>query len=290
VLDVVFWLAVVLVALPAYLAATALASAAMNHGVSRVHLGEATTIRSAYKSVWRRGWRYIGLYLVQGLLIWIVPFAVWMGLLFGVALMAGVMKAAGVGGAAFGALLGLGAVVVVAALTGYGIWMLLKLSLAFPACVVEQVGVWLAVKRSFALGQGTKGRIFLLYLLVAALGWLLSIGVTLPLTLLIYLIPGMSRPQHAQAATVVMMLVIYGAAFAVQALVRPVYGIALVLFYYDQRIRLEGFDIEWLMLQAGMTPAPPAVSEPLVQGVPLAQAEEFPQLAQPASATPGENL
>jgi hypothetical protein len=40
-----------------------------------------------------------------------------------------------------------------------------------------------------------------------------------------------------------------------------VYGIALVLFYYDQRIRQEGFDIEWMMLQAGMV-APPAAPQP----------------------------
>jgi len=38
----------------------------------------------------------------------------------------------------------------------------------------------------------------------------------------------------------------------VQALTKPVYGIALVLFYYDQRMRLEGFDIEWMMLRAGL--------------------------------------
>jgi hypothetical protein len=33
-----------------------------------------------------------------------------------------------------------------------------------------------------------------------------------------------------------------------------------VLFYYDQRIRKEGFDIEWMMQRAGMTDAaiPPA--------------------------------
>jgi hypothetical protein len=31
-----------------------------------------------------------------------------------------------------------------------------------------------------------------------------------------------------------------------------VYGIALMLFYYDQRIRQEAFDIEWMMLKAGL--------------------------------------
>jgi hypothetical protein len=51
-----------------------------------------------------------------------------------------------------------------------------------------------------------------------------------------------------------MLYIFFGAFFAVQALTRPVYAIALLLFYYDQRIRREGFDIEWLMQKAGMLP------------------------------------
>jgi hypothetical protein len=51
---------------------------------------------------------------------------------------------------------------------------------------------------------------------------------------------------------VVLLIVVYGAGFAIQAVTRPIYGIALTLFYYDQRIRQEGFDIEWLMHRAGL--------------------------------------
>jgi hypothetical protein len=111
------------------------------------------------------------------------------------------------------------------------------------------------------LTKGTKGRIFLLYLLVAILGWILSMAITLPSTILLALLPGMSNPQHAQTMGMFMLIIIYGASFAVQTLVKPVYGIALVLFYYDQRIRLEGFDIEWMMQQAGMVSAPPPAPE-----------------------------
>jgi uncharacterized membrane protein len=139
--------------------------------------------------------------------------------------------------------------------------MLLRLSLAFPACVVEQIGAWAAVKRSSILSKGTKGRIFVLFLLATVLSWLLSTGVTLPLTVIIALLPGISNAQHAPIAAIVLAVIMYGAAFAVQALIGPVYGIALVLFYYDQRIRIEGFDIEWMMRQAGMVPAPTPTTE-----------------------------
>jgi len=147
---------------------------------------------------------------------------------------------------------------IVAGLVTYGFWMALRLSLAFPACVVEHIGARAALKRSSSLTQGTKGRIFLLYLLGAALNWLLSIAITLPLTIVTTLLPGSTSPQRAQTAGLVVLIVAYGAAFAVQALTRPVYGIALILFYYDQRIRQEAFDIEWMMLQAGLVVPQPA--------------------------------
>jgi uncharacterized membrane protein len=261
VLVAVFAIAVALVALPILLAATALATAAMNHAVSRAYLGERTSIRDAYKATWRRGWRSIGLYLLQVLFIWVAPFAAWFSLVFVGALLAALGKKAGMGEAA-SLLLILLAVLVIVALVGYAVWMALRLSLAFPASVVEQIGAWPALKRSSVLSKGTKGRIFLLYLLGAALGWILSMGVTLPLTIILFLIPGMSNPQHQQTASMVMLFIMYSASFAVQTLVKPVYGIALVLFYYDQRIRLEGFDIEWLMQQAGMLSPPIPVAAP----------------------------
>jgi uncharacterized membrane protein len=260
VLVAVFAIAATLVALPVLLAATSLAMAAMSHAVSRVNLGETTTIRDAYKSVWPRGWRYVGLYLLLGLIIGGFPMAAWIVMIFLAIGTAALAKAAGAG-SIIGALLGVGAVLIFIALIGYVFYMLLRLSLAFPACVVEQIGAWAAVKRSSILSKGTKGRIFVLFLLATVLSWLLSMGVTLPLTIVIALLPGMSNPQHAPIAAIVIALISYGAAFAVQALIGPVYGIALVLFYYDQRIRMEGFDIEWMMRQAGMVPAPTPIPE-----------------------------
>jgi hypothetical protein len=52
--------------------------------------------------------------------------------------------------------------------------------------------------------------------------------------------------------------------------VLPIYSIALTLFYYDQRIRKEGYDIEWLMQQAAMTPG---VNPPVLPGTLAPQTE-----------------
>jgi hypothetical protein len=249
-----FATAVALVALPLLLAATGLATAAMNHAVSHIHLGETTTIRDAYKSVWRLGWRYVWLYLLEAILVWVAPAVAWFALVLIYAGIGALGRRAGMGASFLAAPFDLFAFLVLVVVAACGIWMLLRLSLAFPTCVVEELRVWPSLKRSSVLTKGTMGRIFLLCLLVAVLSWLLSIAIIVLLTLLVYLIPGITGAQHQQAFGVIMAFIVYGMPFAVQALVRPVYGIALVLFYYDQRIRQEGFDIEWMMHQAGMLP------------------------------------
>src|ERR1035438_6434666 len=127
VLVAVFAIAATLVALPVLLAATSLAMAAMSHAVSRVNLGETTTIRDAYKSVWPRGWRYVGLYLLLGLIIGGFPMAAWIVMIFLAIGTAALAKAAGAG-SIIGALLGVGAVLIFIALIGYVFYMLLRLS------------------------------------------------------------------------------------------------------------------------------------------------------------------
>jgi hypothetical protein len=75
----------------------------------------------------------------------------------------------------------------------------------------------------------------------------------------------MKGPEHEQTAGTAVAFVIYGVMFLIQALTRPIYGIAQMLFYYDQRIRQEAFDIEWMMLRAGLVVPP----EPLPAAMPV---------------------
>ena len=83
------------------------------------------------------------------------------------------------------------------------------------------------------------------------------------------------------------MSAIYGAFFAVKALTNPIYGIALTVFYFDQRIRKEGFDIEWMMQQAGMLPPPQSQPEfePSVSLQEMALLRVFPPTAEPVMET-----
>jgi hypothetical protein len=265
---------IALVALPVYVVATALASAALNHSAARALFDQKITIVDAYKAVWGNGWRYIGLYLLEGLIVAGAPLTVWF-VLVGISAFAGAFLQKS--GFAFDTFFAIEIVLVLIALATYCVWMVLRLSLALPACVVEKLGAWLALKRSISLANGTMGRIFLLYLLGSVLNYVLSMMIVFPILIVATLIQNASSPEHGQSIYTAMAFAAYCVAFAVQALTKPVYGIALVLFYYDQRIRLEGFDIEWMMLRAGLVV--PNAPQPQMA---LATGPETPPPAEPA--------
>jgi hypothetical protein len=67
--------------------------------------------------------------------------------------------------------------------------------------------------------------------------------------------------------------------------VLPIYSIALTLFYYDQRIRKEGYDVEWLMEQAALTPD--AVLPGAISPGSVVPGSLTPQAEPPGPATPG---
>ena len=105
---------------------------------------------------------------------------------------------------------------------------------------------------------GTRGRIFVMYLLVLALTMVLSMIADIPFLIIVGVAAATgSGPQSATTALVVAEILQFVANFLLQILITPVSWIALVLFYYDQRVRKEGFDIEWMMEQAGLTQLTP---------------------------------
>jgi hypothetical protein len=129
----------------------------------------------------------------------------------------------------------------------YGIWMSLRYSLSVPASVVENLPTGPAIKRSVELSNGSLGRIFVLGLLVYAVRLLLGILFGFPIIALAFKHPGQPLPMGWMIFSEI-------GQFFNNAFIGPIYAIGLTLFYYDQRIRREGFDIEWMMRAAGLAP------------------------------------
>jgi len=261
-----------LVAMPACLGTTALGAAAMSDAAARLFLGEKISIFESYKTAWKRGWRYLGLYVLKALIIAGAPTVV--GFVFLIFVSVGSALLARQLGAGGQLLLGVLMFLFFVLVVSYVIWMLLRLCLSFPVTVVEQLSATDSLKRASMLSGGTRGRIFVLYLLGMVLGWVLAVGVAVPAFIGLALIPSLKGPQHSETLGMAMMFVSYGSTFAVQAFTKPVYAIALTLFYFDQRIRKEGFDIEWMMHQAGMV-APPAPEPETIPWLPSAQSPDM---------------
>jgi len=120
----------------------------------------------------------------------------------------------------------------------YGIIAYIRNSLAIPAAVMENLGVRAAMRRSKVLVAGRKGRIFLLGLLMIAL-YMVAGMIQMPFAMLIL----HSRSAEHVLVQVISLLV----AFLCSSLIGPVAAIALCLFYIDERVRKEAFDIEYLM-------------------------------------------
>jgi hypothetical protein len=237
-----------------------IAVAANNRAVAWLNLGESATIRGAYGSILPRAGRYVWLMTIITFIMW-TPLAVAYGgyvsaLFFwirpvpkgGMATVTTSAPKAGDHGALV--LLGLITIlfmVVFVAAVAYAVVMGLRYSLAIAACVVENLKARQAIRRSIELSKGSRGRIFVLGLLVAVI----QIGLVL-VTQLFFLV--MSFKQHGQLAVgarIAQQLV----AFATNTFLGPIYATGLTLFYYDQRVRKEGYDIERMMQAAGLVPA-----------------------------------
>jgi hypothetical protein len=265
------------------------AVAAISRAVAWVHLGEPATIRGAYSSVLPRLGRYLWLMTITAFVVW-TPLVLLYGGYFGV--MAFYGKAFGVNAAAGHQAAATNpqtvAVVLVASLvfilllipaSVYTILMGLRYSLALPACVLENLKAFQALRRSIDLSKGSRGRIFVLGLLIGAI----KIGLVLVTQIFIVVAAFKNHGHLGPGLTAVSQII----AFFTNTFLGPIYAAGITLFYYDQRVRKEGYDIEWMMEAAGLTPP---VLEPEAEAEPVAQnTGELPQSTEPTQAASGES-
>jgi Membrane domain of glycerophosphoryl diester phosphodiesterase len=215
----------------------AIGMAAVMYSVARNYLGETCTIREAYAGIGRRWYRYI-LILLAIYLYAVLP----IGILIGAAAVTSALLPAGM---ARVAVIGLAAVLGFAGMFVV-VWWMLRWLLAIPASLAENLTVHRALKRSSVLTKGGVGRIFVMLLLVGAVMTVIQYAIQIPMFILLWHSRGVPTLTTQVMAS-------FGTFFS-GSFVLPIYSIALTLFYYDQRIRKEGYDVEWLMEQAAAMP------------------------------------
>ena len=224
-----------------YLIAYSLTVAATTAAVNSIYLGEPTSLGSALPTARRLWLRCIGVAFWQG---WS---ATWAFVLLMVPLLAVLTIPAmrGSSGAIFLILLeGLGFLAGIV----YGVIAYLRNSLAIPAAVIEDLGVRAAMRRSKDLATGRIGRIFLLLLLVYALS-LVTAVIQLPM---VFVMARSPTTEHYMLQGITLAV-----SFVSTSLVGPVAAIGFCLFYFDERVRREGFDIEILLRGVSAASPPP---------------------------------
>jgi len=247
---VILWLAIFI--------AGGLAMAANTRAVGWVHLGEPASIGTAYRTILPRAWRYLWLMTITYFLAWfpcVLVYGAYAALILVYIRPKGfLVPHAAPPDPRMMVIFLASSVVFLFLLAGsvvYGIIMSLRYSMAVPACTVENLKAREAIRRSIQLSKGSRGRIFMLGLLAL----IIQLGLT-GITQGFFLVVGI---KHQGVLPVWMSVVQQFLAFLTNTFVGPIYATGFTLFYYDQRVRKEGYDIERMMHTAGMTEPEPAL-------------------------------
>jgi hypothetical protein len=272
-------LAFVLIGVPLLLSLSSFTAGALNSTAIAIHRGEETTVRASFASALRLFWRNLGIFCLQILFAALIPAAAGTGIVVIGSIIVALIAGTG-GGTGLAVVMGLLMFLLILALFAVCVLIWLRLSLAFPVSASERQTAWNSIKRSNLLSKGTRGRIFVMYLLVTVLTVVVYYMLTLPVDLIVKLVFYKSTDAIAFLAHPPMVLQAINLIVSCleRAFVLPIYAISLVLFYIDQRTRLEGYDIEQLMVSAGWYNLQPAIIPP--------QTAAFPYPASALSAGP----
>jgi hypothetical protein len=221
-----------------YLLGSVLATGATVYAVSMVYLGKSATIAGSYGAIGPKILRLIGLFL----LLFIVLIGVGMVVI-------GIPAYAAISARSFPLL-------ITFMVLGFAVLVHLYIcfSVAPAACVVENARVIQAFNRSQALTKGSRGRIWLVFLLYFVLS--LALGFVIGALAAIII--------RATGSIMAGAICLIGGQFLVGVFLGPIFTLPLILVYYDQRVRKEAFDLQLMMeslsqpqAQAAAAPASP---------------------------------
>jgi len=224
---------------------------AFAHVTSRIYFGEEPTLWSAaFWCIARwRSWLWLTVASWGSMLV--LPEVASAGLAIGILyLLSEVLK---VGDSTMGWLAPPVVVVGIALCWAVVLWLSSALSFALPAWTLENLPVGKALRRSWTLSKGCRWKVLFTRFMAAFVAWFLNAALARILFLLIFAI----LRNHAGWWRFSQSVYTGGGlltAAVVSALVSPIFPIALTLFYYDQRMRREGYDIEG-MRDAAEVPA-----------------------------------
>jgi hypothetical protein len=122
-----------------------------------------------------------------------------------------------------------------------GIWLLVRLSMIFPAIFTEEASIGTVIERSWRLTDRAFWRTFA----VIVLAWLLAQALELALGA-VFIAGAAIFPA---LPVLVRVILIVAVASLMAQVVQPLFTIAVALLYFDLRVRREAFDLEVMAYQ-----------------------------------------
>ncbi len=179
------------------------------------------------------------------------------GIAFVVGISAGILAAIGRGQPRPIAGIIIGLLMFLSYLAGIGLWVLwsLRYAVSIPALLLERVGVLAALRRSVQLTRGRRWQMLVAIFLCTMIAYVGAIVFQGPFFMTLMLSTRSGHLPEWLAYAFATSGAIGG------AITGPVLLIALVLCYYDTRIRKEAFDLQFMMSSLDRpVPAPGAGS------------------------------
>jgi hypothetical protein len=230
--------------MPLSLIIFALYLAASIHAAMQANLGITITFREAYQVAWKRIGRYFWLMLLIYIIAFLPMLLIELVMFAGMGLLTAGLTELSPG---YFFLIPLEMLLFIAALV-YGVIIAMRLSLAFPASLAENLTACAALRRSGQLTRGAKGRIFLVLLVIYALGYVaemvgfIVLGVIIGIGALIMAACGVQLPSVAGIAGIVLASILFCAfLYLWTALLWSAFSTSFAVLYHDQRLRKEVF-------------------------------------------------
>lgn len=221
-----------------------LSEGALTAGVADSHLDKPVTFGTAYRQMLQRIGPLLGLILLQTLITFAVFIPFILLILFGIGFSFS-DNTAGAGGG----LICFGCILMPLALIGL-LYLTIRLTVTTPSLIIEKLGPVEAIRRSWGLIQNFWWRTLALQAILFILGYIVQIG---PGALVSGLVSAFAPRDF------VLQQVASGFVTTFTTLLfLPIQLISITLYYFDLRVRKEGYDLETALSQRYAAPPNPA--------------------------------
>jgi Membrane domain of glycerophosphoryl diester phosphodiesterase len=146
-----------------------------------------------------------------------------------------------------------------------GIWLSIKMCMAFPAVIFERAGPFRAIGRSWRLTKDNWWRVFGTLVVVFLIALVVNFALTAVLGIVAAGSDSISEVAFALLTTIITLLT--------YMLTYPLWAAVMTVIYYDLRVRNEGFDLQLLAQGVGAdasrfetSPERPVAPPPSQQG------------------------